>query len=275
MNKKKIVGISAPNSTLAKKFLNNKDIFKIKIYKGSINNKNNFIKWVNQNKDLNAFVNFGAIVSVAKGQKNKKKTLQTNYKSVVNMMKIFKQSKLDNFKYFLAISSSHVFNKSNYKLNENNKKKPDNFYGFSKIKMENYILNNNKKFNFNIGIARIFNYFDKKSTKSFFINDIKKKLDNCKKVLFFGVNTKRDFIHINDINSAIIHMIKLRLIGDFNICTGKGISLKNIIIYLNKKMNNKNIVFDNVRTKSLVGSNLKLKKTGWKTKHKININYFA
>ena len=44
MNKKKIVGISSPNSTLAKKFLNNKDIFKIKIYKGSINNKNNFIK---------------------------------------------------------------------------------------------------------------------------------------------------------------------------------------------------------------------------------------
>ena len=53
----------------------------------------------------------------------------------------------------------------------------------------------------------------------------------------------RDFIHTDDIVNALFHMIKLKLKADFNICSGKGILLRNIIVYLNKKIKKKKYKF--------------------------------
>ena len=277
LNKKLIIGISAPDSTLAKIFLKKyKTKFIIKKYEGNINNYNNLKKWIIKNKNINCFVNFAAIVSVKKAERYKKKTLITNYHSVKRMLNLFNYINMVNFMYFLCISSSHVFLKSKFKINENYKKKPDNYYGFSKYKMEKYILNNINKFKFTVGIARIFSFYEKRSKKSFFIKDIKDKLSNNKKnYKFYHVNTMRDFIHTDDIVNALFHMIKLKLKADFNICSGKGILLRNIIVYLNKKIKKKNINFDNIKLNHLIGSNTKILNTGWKLKKKIGLNHFG
>ena len=76
LNKKLIIGVSAPDSTLAKIFLKKyKTKFIIKKYEGNINNYNNLKKWIIKNKNINCFVNFAAIVSVKKAERYKKKTL--------------------------------------------------------------------------------------------------------------------------------------------------------------------------------------------------------
>ena len=85
----------------------------------------------------------------------------------------------------------------------------------------------------------------------------------------------RDFIHTDDIVNALFHMIKLKLKADFNICSGKGILLRNIIVYLNKKIKKKNINFDNIKLNHLIGSNTKILNTGWKLKKKIGLNHFG
>ena len=43
---------------------------------------------------------------------------------------------MDNFYYFLSLSTSHVFKKSKYKLTEQSKKDPSNYYGFTKNNLE-------------------------------------------------------------------------------------------------------------------------------------------
>ena len=114
MNKRYIVGISAPKSTLAKRFQKTK-LFVFKKYNNDINNYEKFSKWLSENNSINYFVNFAAITSSKESNKKKKKVLQTNYKSVIGILNIINRSNLNNFKYFLAISSSHVFNKSRSK----------------------------------------------------------------------------------------------------------------------------------------------------------------
>ena len=104
---------------------------------------------------------------------------------MINILNILNKNKLSNFNYFLSLSTSHVFKKSNKVLNEKSIKKPDNYYGMSKLLMENYIHKNKKKYNFKIGIARIFNYFTFNNKKSFFVNDIIKKLKSKKKRYYF------------------------------------------------------------------------------------------
>lgn len=270
--KKNLIGISAPQSELAKLFINRfKNKFIFLVYKESINDYQKFRKWLNKNKNVEIFINFAAMTNTKYCEKNKKSTLLTNYKSTIKLIKIINQNKLKNFNYFLALSSCHVFAKSSNKLLENSTKLPSNVYGHSKLLMEKWILKNSKKYHFNIGIGRIFNYYTP-SKKNFFINDVINKLkSNSSNISFIGVDTYRDYINNNDLLNAISFMIEKKLQNDFNICSGKKISLKKIIKSLNLKYKKK-LIFINTKKKNLIGDNLKIKKMGFKFNYKFNIN---
>ena len=270
---KKIIGISGYNSFLALSFIKryeNKFIFKK--YANDINNHIKFDKWVKKNNNLNYFINFAALIGSSSDKRNIYKLFETNFHSVIMLAEIIHSNKLKNFKYFLTLSTSHVFKKSNFKLTEKSIKQPDSNYGKSKLKMEKQILINSKKYFFKIGIARIFNYYNL-NNKHNFINDVLKKLkDNDKKIEFNNVDTYRDFVHLEDILDALSHMINLELKNDYNICSGKKVHLKKMILYLNNKLKNKKIVFKGAKTRSLIGSNIKLKKSGWKSKKVFDYN---
>ena len=79
---------------------------------------------------------------------------------------------------------------------------------------------------------------------------------------------------MDDINTALLKMINLQLINDYNICSGRKIYLLDIINYLNKKLKNKNIFFHNKLTKNIIGSNVKLKRKGWSIKNTNILNEF-
>ena len=267
-NKRPIIGYTGKNSVLAKSFIKKYNYkFRFKCYSNNINEYSKFSKWFKNNPDINIFINFAAITSPTYCNINKDEAFLTNFISVVNILNIIQNNKLRNFNYFLTISSSHVFKKSFKKLNENSIKKPSNFYGKSKLRLENYILKNSKKFKFKIGIARIFNYYNHNQKKGFFINDIIDKLNNRDQIIYLNnINTYRDFISMENINTALYKMISLKLTNDFNICSGQKIYLPKIINILNRKFLNKKIIFDKKKLPGLIGSNIKLKKKGWKIK---------
>ena len=270
--KKKIIGISAPQSELAKLFLSKyKKKFLFVPYRDNINNYFYFTKWLYKHKNINSFINFAALTNTIHCEKNKKLTLLTNFKSVVKLIKIIDQNKLRNFNYFLTLSTCHVFEKSNKKLNEGSIKKPNNFYGYSKLLLEKWILKNSLKYNFNIGIGRIFNYYTP-SKKNFFINDVIKKLkSNRSTVSFVGVDTYRDYISNKDLLNALYFMLNNKLQNDYNICSGRKISLKKIVKTVNFRYKKK-IMFIDTKNKNLIGDNSKLKKKGFKFNFKFNLN---
>jgi nucleoside-diphosphate-sugar epimerase len=271
---KKIIGYTGKDSFLAKSFIKKySENFVFRKYKKDINDLNSFKKWILNNKDINILINFASITSTVKCDKNKSLALRTNSLAPIKMMKIINNLKLKNFTYFLAISSSHVFKKSFKKLNENSVKLPNNYYGTTKLKLENYIKYNRNDFFFRIGVARIFNYYNKTSTKGFFVNDIIRKLrNNNNPIKFKKINTYRDFISIDDISSALFKMIKIKYNNDLNICSGKKTFLPDIINLLNNKIRNKKVIFDKKKKPGLIGSNINLKKIGWKNNLEYNIS---
>jgi len=273
VRKKKVIGYTGKDSYLAKSFIKKyPKNFIFKKYKKDINDLISFQKWIHKNKDINILINFAAITSTLKCDKKKKLALKTNSLSPINMMTIINNSKLKNFTYFLVISSSHVFKKSFKKLNENSIKSPDNYYGTTKLKLENFIKNNRNNFYFKIGVARIFNYYNNTSSKNFFVNDVIRKLkSNSNYVKFRKINTHRDFISIDDISSALFKMIKIKYNNHLNICSGKKFYLPDIINLLNEKIKNKKVIFDKKKIPGLVGSNVNLKKIGWKNNLKYKI----
>ena len=273
-NKKLIIGYIGKKSILAKSFTKNyKNKFIFRIFTGDIRDYEKINLWLHRNKDINVFINFAGITSKSVCQKFKKRALEVNYKSVVKLLELLKKIKMNNFIYFLSLSTSHVFKKSNKILTENSKKVPSTYYGLTKYTLEKYILKNKNKYSFKIGIPRIFNYYNKGLKKGFFINDLIEKLNSNKKIIKFqNINTYRDFISMEDINTAFLKMINLRLIDDYNICSGKKTYLPDVINFLNKNLKNKIISYDKKLSQSIYGSNTKLKKKGWKRKNKRLLN---
>ena len=273
INKKKIIGISGYNSFLASSFIKEfKKQFIFKKYSNDINDHKKFDIWVKNNKNLNYFINFAAAIGSSSVSKNIDALFKTNFHSATMLMDTINSNKLKKFEYFLALSTSHVFKKSQYKLKESSVKLPNSNYGKSKLKMEKYIIRNKQKYFFKIGIARIFNYYNLQN-KHNFINDVLKKLKNNNMIVEFkNVDTYRDFMHLKDVVGALDHMIKLKLTDDYNICSGEKIYLKDMICNLNLNIKNKKVIFKGKKTKNLIGSNHKLKKTKWKCEKIFNHN---
>ena len=67
-------------------------------------------------------------------------------------------------------------------------------------------------------------------------------------------------------------MINLKLINDYNICSGKKVYLPDIINQLNNKYKKNILIFKDKRNGDQVGSNSKLKNKEWKITKKSFFN---
>ncbi len=109
--------------------------------------------------------------------------------------------------------------------------------------------------------------------KGYIIPDLKHKI----KIKNYSLldNVVRDFIHVNDAANAINFVIKNKTYGIFNICSGKEISLINVVKKIEKKLStSSNIKFKKTNDK-IVGNNKKIIKKGFKflkTFNKLNLN---
>ena len=226
-------------------------------------------KWV-KNKNFHFFIHFAAITS--KTNKNFNKINLINKEVPINLINLFQKKFIKNFKYFLFISSSHVYGFHKKKILESDKRKPFNKYGNSKKNVEDFIIKNKKKFYFKIGIARIFNFTSNKQNYGHFVPDMYSKIKNRKNLINLNIN--RDFIHIDDVTRSLELMIKKQIDEPINICSGKKINLISLTKKLNLMTFNRDLKFINSKKKNnqdIYGNNNLLKKLGIKKFKNLNI----
>ena len=152
-------------------------------------------------------------------------------KSSINLIKSLNKHKIKNFSFFLFISSSHVYGYSKKKIKEDKIRKPINYYGLTKKKVEDYIFKNRQNNYFKIGIARIFNFTGPKQASGYFIPDVLLKIKN--NINLMNINAYRDFIHIDDILESIMLILKKKVQRPINISSGKKINLIKICKLIN------------------------------------------
>ena len=247
---KKSICITGHKGVLASHFRKKyKKKFRFYFYPNRIENINHFKKWISDKK-FNYFIHNAAVF-------RGKNLIKINKKSSINLIKFF--TKFNKIDHFIFISSAHVYGFSRKKFNENSKRKPKSVYGTSKKKVEDYIFKNRKKFNFKISVARIFNFTHQRQKKGHFVPDVINKIKKGEKIK--NINCYRDFIHIDDVCTAIYKILQKNFTGPINICSGKKINLMNITKHISKKVN-KEAFIDKRRALDLFGDNSKLKLLG-------------
>jgi len=231
-------GITGSTGTLGKKVIQNLP-FKFYQFKKDITNFNEVQNWVNKN-NFDLIIHLAAIVAIKEVKNNNKRAYKVNVDGTKNLVNSLLKKK-NKPKWFFYSSSSHVYklNKKMKLTQENEKAKPQNYYGKTKLIAERYLINKLKNKKISLCIGRIFSFTDKKQKKPFIVPSLIEKIkkNKSKKIQFSNLNHYRDFSSTNHIVKTIYQLFKKKSEGVFNIATGKPIHLEKIAYLLCKKNN--------------------------------------
>ena len=249
------IGLTGSTGVLGVQLVKKLKIKKKNLFFGKIENFNQVNNWIKIN-NFDYIIHLAAIVPTSVVNRDKTKAIEINYLGTKNLIKAINKISKKKILFFFA-STSHVYNFKRTKIYETDQTNPISFYGKTKLKAEQYVLNNQKMYNACVG--RIFSFTSKKQNKEFIIPSILSKLkNNSKKILFENLNHDRDFLKLDDITLFISSLLKKKLLGIYNICSGKKINLIDIIHTLNKKYKKSLTIKKNLKKTILYGSNKKL-----------------
>lgn len=203
--------------------------------------------------------------------------VETNVIPSLNLLRICSENKIK--KIFFISSGGVVYgNKSVFPIKETDKTNPLSSYGISKWMIENQIKLLSKKLNLDYCIFRVSNAYGsgQHSRKNQgVINIWMEKIMSNEPIQIMGDGSVvRDYIHIDDIVSAVRKSLETNLCGVYNLGTGIGTSLNEIVILLEKTCGKKAVIQYSEGRRFDVEKNIldcsELKKTvGWEPKVKL------
>lgn len=237
------------------------------------NNNNHFVCDITRKEDIrkvfaqidvpNFIIHTAAISFVAVD--NQTDMYSVNVFGTLNLLDIIIENKIKPDK-ILVVSSAAVYGNVGGILSEDMHPNPVNHYGNSKLVMENMTKTYFSRLN--IIIARPFNYTGLGQSNNFLVPKIVLHFKNKAANIQLGnIDVYREFNSIDYLTSCYFRLLHSNYKSEtVNICSGKVINIKDILLTL-EKISNHNIKVeinpDFVREneiKSLRGSNVRLKK---------------
>lgn len=291
-------------SVVVKKLLN-KGYFVVvydnlsKGYKNSIDSRAEFIKGDLKDKELledslkkhniNAVIHLAGFIEAGESMKNPFKYFQNNVFNGTNLLEAMIKN---NIKKIIFSSSAGVYASKETLISENDVKEPASIYGETKLMFEKILKWYNKIYGINYIALRYFNACgsynglgEQHNPETHLIPlVILTALGKRESINIFGTdyNTPdgtciRDFIHVEDIADA--HILGLENIknktNEYNIGTGEGISVKEIIKKV-KKITKKDFIVNEKQKREgdpailIANPNKAKKELNWIPKHNID-----
>lgn len=135
---------------------------------------------------------------------------------------------LKGLKNIFISGTCYEYGKKKGKLNENMVTNPNNQYSKAKNELRKYLFKLKKNYYFNLTWGRIFYIYGKHNSRSTLYNQILETPKNNRVVNVQG-DLIRDYLHINELVKLIYRISLKKNVNIINICSGKGIKLKNLI----------------------------------------------
>lgn len=231
-------------------------------------------------KDIQTLIHLAAVHFIPFCEKNPTKTFYINFASLPFLVDIANSNGVKNF---LFASSGAIYPPINSLINESQLPDPVDNYGFSKYFGEEYINKIHKKFpQIHFINMRFFNVYGPYETNPHLIPDIMEQLKiNDSEIRLGNIETKRDYIFVSDMASAISSLVKLKSNSvikpiTVNIGTGFDYSAKDLVSIISDILGKKiHIDIDRSRLrkadKLFQSADVSLIEslTGWKPKYDI------
>ncbi len=235
----------------------NADITKIKNLKDCIHN--NHFDYV---------VNCGGYINHKSFNKGGDKVINEHLLGVYNLIKVLN---IQSIKKFIQIGSSDEYGIISAPQKETDVCYPITPYAYAKYSSTKFLQMLGKNDSFNTVILRVFLTYGPGQKEDRLLPYVIKNLLKNKKVELSEGSQLRDFCYIDDICNAIFICMETNEINGevFNICSGNGVSIRNIVENLGELVGNRNFNYSNKRVENneLWGCNKKsLQILNWEPK---------
>lgn len=211
----------------------------INIIFGDLKNSSFVLKTVAEIKP-DFIIHLAAESSVAYSWKEPNLSFQNNVNIYLNLLEAVR--KLGFKSRILSIGSSEeygVVDKNEIPIKETIKSNPVSPYAVARMAQSELSKVYVKGFGLDIVSTRSFNHFGETQTDRFvipsFINKVlgQKYNEYDKKIEVGDLNIVRDFLHVDDVVNAYIILLREGITGEFyNVCSGKGYSLREILVHI-------------------------------------------
>jgi dTDP-glucose 4,6-dehydratase len=219
-------------------------------------------------------IHLAAISPVAYSYDHPNEVIESNFIGTVNLAEACIHE-VPHFRHFLFASTSETYGNGPTPKTEDTPQNPNSPYAVSKFACEKYLLYMRDAYGFPTTILRNFNTYGRKDNTHFVVERTITQMLKGEIVRLGDPSTIRDFEYIDDhVNSYLTCLDNPKAKGEvFNFCTGKGVSIKQLVDLISELVGFKGKVIWNtiparpLDIKILVGDYSKAKRLlGWEPK---------
>lgn len=215
--------------------------------------------------DVSALLHLAAIVPKQVVDEKVSFSTNVNIQGTVHVLEALRQLKQigKNVPWLFYASTSHCYQSSEEPVTEESKVNPFTLYGLSKLHGEQWCQAFQREFQLEICMGRIFSFSSPEQPDYYFLPAMFKKASQAPinaRIAVPGVMGKRDFLRVEQICEVIFKLMERRAEGVFNIGSGHGHILKDIVLKISQLLKREDIQWEFLQDqpKSLVADTSKL-----------------
>ncbi len=223
-----------------------------------------------------AVCHLAAISAVAYSYDHPNEVLETNFLGTVNLAESCLRE-VPHFKHFLFAGTSEEYgNQDTFPIKETAELRPNSPYAVSKVAADKYLKYMHDAYGFPVTVLRNFNTYGRRDDTHFVVERTISQMLKGKVVKLGDPDPVRDFLYVDDhVDSYIRCLGNEKAIGEaFNFCTGRGITIAQLVDLIKKLINfNGEVIWNTVPKRpldiaKLVGDYAKAEKLlGWSPKY--------
>ena len=223
-----------------------------------------------------AVCHLAAISAVAYSYDHPNEVLETNFLGTVNLAESCLRE-VPHFKHFLFAGTSEEYgNQDTFPIKETAELRPNSPYAVSKVAADKYLKYMHDAYGFPVTVLRNFNTYGRRDDTHFVVERTISQMLKGKVVKLGDPDPVRDFLYVDDhVDSYIRCLGNEKAIGEaFNFCTGRGITIAQLVDLIKKLINfNDEVIWNTVPKRpldiaKLVGDYAKAEKLlGWRPKY--------
>ena len=227
----------------------------------------NFKEYEKVARKYDAVIHLAAIASVEEASRSPRNAVRTNIEGTLNVIEVAKERS----QRIVYASSAAVYGEPKYlPIDEEHPLSPKSLYGATKLSAETLVLSYSESYGVSAVILRYFNVYGPpigSGTRAGVIYKFLTNILNDEPLIVFGDGTQiRDFVYVEDIarlNALVLKKGK----GIYNVGTGKGITIIDLISLINKITGTKSKVVHLPPRKDDIKMSIadirRIKKIGW------------
>lgn len=211
-----------------------------------------------------------ACAIVKKANTDPRYVLQNNINSTINILEACRKHDIG---YFHQFSTDKIYGDNIIPTNETHTPNASGPYEMSKLVSELILDSFSKTYGIKGVVTRSANiYGPSDENKRIIPNTIKNCTRGNKPIIYKDNHTLREYIYIDDISSAVKHILDNKLEGTYNIGTGDVFDQESVVLEILKHFPHLQPIYEDKPNYKEIGNqkldSSKIRKTGWE--HKIS-----